>query len=502
MLLERRGRAAEPAERPSFHEFFRQAWDVIEGAPLIDNWHIAALCEHLQAVTAGQIKNLLINIPPGCSKSLTTCVLWPAWEWAADASVRFFFASYDQRLSTRDSVKCRALLASPWYQERWGGCFTLKDDQNQKTYFENDHGGYRLATSVGGHGTGEHPDRIIVDDPHPVKGAESEAERQSVLEWWDLTMSTRGVSRNVRRVVIMQRLHTNDLAGHVLEQGGWEHLCLPMRHEPGRMKATSLGWTDPRAEEGDLLTSGQFPEPTVAEMERNLGSYGAAAQLQQRPVPKGGGLFQADWLRWYRPDGVYFCLIRPETGLTDNIHWQDCRFFVTADLATSLKQEADYTVIAVWADDRQGRLILVDLYRGRCQGPDILPKVKAAMQAWSCQFVVIESYGMQLAFVQSAVRAGLAAREYKEKGDKADKAVPATIRMENGTVFLPDPKIRPWAADVKKELLSFPRGEHDDCVDVLSMAAHTMNKLYERANATPPTVLHAVGAHNPYSSVG
>ncbi len=217
----------------------QQAWPIVETAEFIYNWHIQAICEHLEAVTRGEIPKLLINVPPGCSKSLLVSVFWMAWEWVNDASVRWFFASYDQRLSTRDSVKCRALINSPWFQENWGDRFQLTGDQNQKTYYENTKGGYRLATSVGGHGTGEHPDRIVIDDPHDVRGAESDAERQSVSDWLDLTMTTRGVSRNARRVIIMQRLNASDLSGHVLAQGGWEHIMLPMRYELGRMRGSA-----------------------------------------------------------------------------------------------------------------------------------------------------------------------------------------------------------------------------------------------------------------------
>src|SRR5262245_21046519 len=276
--------------RKSLYEFVRQGWHEIEAAPFIDNWHIGIICEHLQAVTAGQIKNLLINIPPGLGKSLLTCVFWPAWEWAIDPTVRWLFASYDQQLSVRDAVRCRALFSRPWYRALCKRPFRLTGDQNQKTYYANNHGGYRLSTSIGGHGSGEHPDRIVCDDPHNVQQAESPAERHSVLGWWDQTISTRGVSRNARRVIIMQRLHHEDLSGHVLAQGDFEHICLPMRYEQTHSRSTCLGQPDPRTQEGQLLCPEQFSEAAVARLERSLGSYGTAGQLQQRPVPLGGGM--------------------------------------------------------------------------------------------------------------------------------------------------------------------------------------------------------------------
>ena len=152
----------------SLKEYVKQAWPYIESAPYIDNWHIGGICEHLQAQSEGQIENLLINVPPGCSKSLITCVLWPTWDWIRDPALRWFTASYDSRLSTRDAVKSRALIASDWYQGNWGDRFQISRKQDEKTYYETDAGGYRLATSTRGHGTGEHPDRIVLDDPHDV----------------------------------------------------------------------------------------------------------------------------------------------------------------------------------------------------------------------------------------------------------------------------------------------------------------------------------------------
>src|SRR5260370_14548311 len=279
--------------RKSLHEFVRQGWAEVEAAPFVDNWHIGAVCEHLQAVSAGQIPKLLISLPRSMGKSLLTCVFWPAWEWAQDPTVRWLFASYDQRLTIRDAVRCRTLLHRPWYQARCRRPFRLTGDQNQKSYYETDPGGYRLATSVGGHGSGEHPDRIVCDDPHNVQQAESPVERQAVLDWWDLTMSTRGVSRHARRVVIMQRLHHEDLSGHVLGEGDWVHLCLPMRYERERVLMTPLGWTDPRTEDGALLCPEQFSAAAVAQLEKSLGAYGAAGQLQQRPTPREGGMFKA-----------------------------------------------------------------------------------------------------------------------------------------------------------------------------------------------------------------
>lgn len=279
-------------------EFVRLAWPSLEAVPYCHNWHIDCICDHLQAVSSGQIKNLMMNVPPGCCKSYTTSVFWFCWEWLKQPSLRWITASYDAKLSMRDAVRCRKLINSVWYQERWGDRFSFYNDQNQKSHFENDHGGYRFATSVGGHVTGEHPDRVVIDDPISAKSARRKAARNTCIEWWSETLSTRGVSRGVSKVVIMQRLHVEDLAGYIEENelADWEFVCLPMRFEKGRMRKTSIGWWDLRetGKYSDLLWPQLFPEEKVKKLELTLGDYGIAGQLQQRPVPDGGGIIRAE----------------------------------------------------------------------------------------------------------------------------------------------------------------------------------------------------------------
>jgi len=197
-----------------------------------DGWHIKAICDHLQAVTDGRIRDLLINVPPRHMKSLCVSVFWPTWVWTRKPGVRWLFVSYAQRLSTRDSLKRRRLIQSPWYQKNWGPLYRLTGDQNEKTRFENSATGYCLATSVDGTNTGEGADVIVCDDPHNVRERESEVQRENVTTWWDEVMSTRLNDPNTgARVIVMQRVHEGDLSGHVLNKGGWDHLCLPAEYE-------------------------------------------------------------------------------------------------------------------------------------------------------------------------------------------------------------------------------------------------------------------------------
>jgi hypothetical protein len=279
-----------------------QAWHVLEPSnPFIDGLHVRAICDHLQAVTEGRIQHLIINVPPGHAKSLLTAVFWPAWVWISHPEVRWLFSSYKEPLATRDSVRCRRLIESPWYQERWGERFQLADDQNEKARFENTQTGYRVVVPKGS-GTGERGDYVVVDDPHSVDQAESDVERQSAIEWWNGSMSTRLNDLTTgHKVVIQQRLHEADLTGDLLEKGGYELLCLPAEFDVERRCTTSIGWTDPRQECGELLWPARLTREVLEHQKATLGSYRYAGQYQQRPSPAEGGIFKRGWWGYWRP---------------------------------------------------------------------------------------------------------------------------------------------------------------------------------------------------------
>ena len=241
--------------------------------------------------------------------SLSVGVFWPAWVWTRQPSFRWLFAAYAQTLSTRDSLKCRRVIQSPWYQANWGDKVTLTTDQNVKTRFENDATGYRIATAVDGVATGEGGDVVVVDDPHNVKKAISDQVRKATnREWWDQAMSTRLNDKQTGAfVIMMQRLHEDDLTGHVLAQDrGYEHLMLPARFEPKRKcMVESTGFEDPRTEEGELLWPGHMREEDLQEIEADLGPYGTAGQMQQRPAPRTGGQFERDWFEIVKAPPVH-----------------------------------------------------------------------------------------------------------------------------------------------------------------------------------------------------
>ena len=462
----------------SLREFVRQAWPIIEpSTPFVPGWHIDAIIEHLEAITFGYIRNLLINVPPRHMKSLLVSVLWPAWEWIRFPERRFLYSSYASQLSIRDSVKCRRLIESPWYQERWGDRFALTGDQNTKGRFENDRSGYRLSTSVGGAATGEGGDRVVCDDPHNVQEAESDSVRKGTTDWWDIVMSTRvNDPRTAAKVVVMQRCHQRDLSGHLLEQGGWEHLCLPAEYEkPGC--STSVDWSDPRTEQSELLWPDRFGPEELESLKRSLGSYAAAGQLQQRPSPAGGGIFKRHWFRYVQPrganlppvvvslpDGTQMSIIAIEAPhrVDETIQSWDCAF---KDLDTS-----DYVVGQVWA--RLGPMFFLgDQVRARMDCPATVHAVRQLTAKWPGTIAkLIEDKANGSAVIQMLARDIPGLLPVNPEGGKVARAAAVSPLIEAGNIYLPHPLWQPWVNDFIEECAAFPNGAHDDQVDAMTQA--------------------------------
>jgi len=443
---------AEKADlaKNSLSEFVRQAWHVIEPATLyLHNWHIEAICEHLEAVTRGEIKRLLINMPPRHMKSIIVSVCWPCWEWIENPARRWLFSSYAQSLSTRDSLKCRRLIQSPWYQKNWGETFKLTSDQNAKTRFENDKTGYRIATSVGGVGTGEGGDRIVCDDPHNVKEAESEAVRESTLEWWDQVMSTRANDPKTAAVVIvMQRVHEADLSGHVLDQGGYDHLCLPAEYE-GKKHYTSLGWEDPREHEKELLWPERFNRASIDDLKIRLGSRAAAGQLQQTPAPSEGGIWKREWFNYLRAIPSYKQIVQS---------W---------DTAFKKGEENAYTVGTTWAEFQKG-YCLIDLFRERVEYPDLKRAIVSYANKWKPRAVLVEDKASGISVCQDLKRE-TRLPIIQVKANKDDKLVRAGLvapLIEAGNVYLLENAS--WLADFLHECTFFPNSRFADQVDSTS----------------------------------
>ncbi len=258
------------------------------------NWHLDAICAHLEAVTDGRINRLLINVPPGSSKSLIVSVMWPAWEWAQGRrSLRYLTTSFNDGPVKRDTRKCRDLIASEWYRALYPEVVLTRTGE---TSFANSSTGSREGVAFGSL-TSQRGDRLIIDDPHSTETAESVADRQTTTRRFrEGALNRLNDQERSAIVVVMQRLHAEDVSGTILKLGmGYVHLCLPMEYEPERHCRTVIGFEDPRTTDGDLLDPVRFPRATVESLKSGMGSYAYAGQYQQRPTPREGGLFKRAW---------------------------------------------------------------------------------------------------------------------------------------------------------------------------------------------------------------
>lgn len=471
--------------------FIREAWHVLEPATeFVPGWHLDAIAGHLEAVTRGEIQNLLINLPPRHCKSLTVCVFWPVWEWIRFPHRRWLFSAYASALAVRDSLRCRRLIQSPWFQQRWDDRFALSKDQNSKSRFDNDRGGHRIATGVGGGATGEGGDRVIVDDPHRISQRESVTVREATLIWWDQTMSTRlNNPRTGARVIIMQRLHEADLSGHVLEQEGYVHLLLPAEFESDRRCITSV-WTDPRTQDGELLWPARMGPKEIAEVKLRLGADAYSGQFQQRPTPGGGGKFRKEYFRYYRKlDSAERYELFEGNGKVKYADIESCRRFAVMDPAAAEKEAGNrpcYTVIQIWDLTPKYDLVLVDQFREQVSAPRAVKAAVRLVGESKAESILVEKDGLGLAIVQLLKAEGLTVRGVRAQGSKWARAETAEVRMSNGQIFFP--RESPIRFELEKELLLFPRGQYADQVDALSYAALHVQQLARGSSDTgvPP----------------
>jgi predicted phage terminase large subunit-like protein len=472
--------------RKSLAEYIRQAWHVVEPSnKYIHGWHIDAISEHLEAATRGEIRNLIINIPPRHAKSLLCCVFWPTWVWATQPATRWLFSSYGENLAIRDSLKCRRVIQSPWYQRNFGDAFRLTGDQNQKTRFDNDKTGYRIATSVGGLGTGEGGDYIVVDDAQKQADAHSLLAREAVTDWWNNTMSTRGNNPDrVVKVVVMQRLHEQDLTGHLLERmqadgEHYEHLCLPARYE-ATSRVTSLGWHDPRTEKGQLLWPERFTPDALARLESSMDRYAVAGQLQQRPSPDAGGIFKKWHWRYWKPKGVKLPPVRVEivdeetkavtlteveaVDLPDSFD----EVIQSWDMAFKDTSTSDFVAGQVWGKVGVSKYLL-DYFNERADINATIRAVTDLTAKWPKSYAkLVEDKANGPAVIQ-LLRGkidGLIA--VNPEGGKIARAHAASPSVESHNVYLPHPALYGWVDKFKENCAIFPNGAHDDDVDAFT----------------------------------
>lgn len=452
--------------------FIAEAWHILEpDAPYVHNWHIDAICDHLEAVTRGEINRLLINVPPGSMKSLIVSVFWNAWEWGPKGrrSLRYLTTAHNDEPVKRDTVKCRSLILSPWYQALWP-----EVDLNKRGEFAIGNTGTGTRTGVAfGSLTSQRGDRLIIDDPHSTKTAESEAERaETVRQFREGATNRLNDQERSAIVIIMQRLHAEDVSGVILKLGlEYVHLMLPMEFEPDRACVTYVGgkefFRDPRTYDGELLDPERFPALTLAKLYRAMGSYAKAGQYQQRPAPRRGGMFDRTWFE--------FVPAKPAGGRTVR-GW---------DLAASAAKLKTASPTGGPAYTAGVKLAVVDevfyiLDARRTQqapaGVEAFIKATASQDGPYTRISIPQdpgqaAKGQVAAFTKLLV--GYDVRFSPETGSKEIRATPVSAQAEGGNIKIVRtgiPARDAWIEPFLDELSLFPTGEYKDQADALSRA--------------------------------
>lgn len=460
-------------------------WPVLEpGRQLITGWVLDAIDEHLVAVSEGHLRKLLITVPPGAMKSLKTRVFWTTWEWTHQPTRRYLGFSYAEALAVRDNRRARMIIESPLYQALFPDV-RLSRDQATKVNFQNTETGSMQAAGVGGKATGERGDRVIVDDPHNVAEGESDKIRGSTVEWFREVLPSRvnDLSRDAF-VVIQQRVHYDDVANTAIELG-YEHLNIPAHFDENRACATSIGWKDPRTEDGENFWPERYPEDELTSLKEALGPYAFSAQYEQSATPREGGLFKVGKLRVI--DDV------PD----EKIVWADAWDLAGSDEKDN--RDAAYTArVRIGYVERTRRFVIAYADRRRIDpGP-----VEAWLELVRDEIVEEVKGGGKITMVlpQDPGQAGKAQKRTFAKllagidfffelqsGDKVTRASPFAAQVENGNVDI----VRgPWNEDFVEELRQFPRGKFKDQVDAASSGFNRIAPV--RRSNKPLTAVRSV----------
>lgn len=478
----------------SLRSFVKQAWTIMEpGVQFVPGWHIDAICDHLQAVADGDIKRLIINFSPRCGKSSLAAVAFPAATWVKQPHKKFLFSSYDLKLSKRDSRKCRYLIGSDWYQREWNDRFKIlsnKGGQDTKERFDNDKGGYRVATSTDSGTTGEGGDIIVYDDPNDIRQMTSDAYIESVIYYHEQVMASRlNDQKTGARICIQQRSNERDLTGHILSKElGWDHLVIPMEYE-GSTKVTSIGWSDPRTVQGELMWPDKIGPEQIAEMKRSGTEIGWAGQYQQRPSPGEGAKFKRDWWNFYNPPGVtpldgagnlIPVRIKAPDGsvLEKNPVPYPAAFEQVVqgwDLAFKAESESDFVAGHAWG--RIGsNVFLLKRDCARRDFPQTLAAIRRMSSEFPCPEKMIEGKANGPAVIQTLKNEIPGIIESPIDKGLIELATSLTGYVEAGNVYLPNPDLFPWVWELIEQFAVFPRGKNDDDI---SAGCHAWRRLFD-----------------------
>ena len=421
------------------------------GREMLRNWHQEAISHALMEVLEGRCHRLIINIPPRNMKSIMTAVAFPSFVLGHDPTKRIICASYAQELAAKHSRDCRAIMEAPWYRRLFPTA-ALDPSHKGECDFSTLKRGNRFATSVGGVMTGLGGDIVIIDDPIKPRDAASEISRQGAIEWFNNTVSTRLDDKNEGAiVVIMQRLHIDDLTGHLLRAGGWIILSIPAIAT--ETKAYQIGPSRQYVrKEGEVLHAARESAEVLNQLKRTMGSLSFEAQYQQNPVPSEGAQVKREWLRFYHGEGPKRVVAGP--------------LYQSWDTASTKKEFSDWSVCTTWYID-EGVNYLLDVYRARLSYPELKNRIVQHARIWHCDHVIIEEKGVGQSLIQEFdYERWLGIIPFMPKGDKVMRLAAVTPLIEAGRVMLP--QLAPWLDDFIAELLQFPNGAHDDQVDSFS----------------------------------
>jgi len=448
----------------SFYEFFKAAWIVVEPAvPLSTNWHHKYICDTLQEECERIIrqepktKDIIINVPFRSTKSLIVTVMFPVWAWIKSPKLRFITSSYSATLSIELATKSRDIIFSDWFKKRWGDVFHIKKDQNLKERYENNHIGMRRATSVGGTVTGQGGDFLIVDDPLSPQMANSATERDNANEWYRTTFYSRLNQADIGvRIIIMQRVHEDDLSGFLLDREtrlNYKHICIPATNTDGNIKPKSLEKFYNK--DTGLFWEDRFSQKVLDDYKNALGTYGYAGQLQQTPTPLDSGMIHRDWFRIDR--------FRKDEAIVNFI----------IDPAYTANQKNDPSALLAYTYT-ENKWQIVDCVNVRKEFPELVKFIPQWVQKngyTNKSRIYVEPKASGKSIVQTLVReTGLNVKEDKPPTkDKVARVSDISASLESGRVSLLNGK---WNEEFLDQLTKFPAAKHDDMVDCLVMAVN------------------------------
>lgn len=473
----------EMVKRKGFAHFAYIAWPYVPMENGYPTWerHMTEICNHLQAVIVApeglpEIRDLVINVPPGMSKSVITSVLWPVWTWIVKPHWKWIFTSYSEKLVIREADRAMRLIMSDWFQERWGrkmGLSIVDGMRASSSFYENTLGGMRYSVQMGGQVTGFHGHALVADDPHKVqetsKGGESaKNEVEKDCHDWNNTFSNRTADpSNFKRVVVMQRVHEADISQNMLDQGA-THLCLPMEFEPERACTTLYGG-DWRSAEGELLAPQRFPAHVVER--KKTKEYTPAqyeAQCQQNPTP-GQGLIFSSYMFAQRYFGI-------PAGLQRVILSLDCSFKDT--------KKSDFVIAQTWGQ-RNSDFFLLDQLRQRAGLWDTIKMLESARMKWATtSAILIEDKANGPGVIETVKKLVPGVIAVNPLGGKEARAYACQPYMHAMNCWFPDDSQAPWMRDYVKRMTGFPKARFDDEVDATSQALCYMTGQYQLVNFT------------------